>query len=737
MHQFAGYLLQEHAFDDAVSAIWHATIADAGSPKRAADLRPGTVAGEQAPWATLRIFDLPEGRAFSGPLFALREDVEAAARLHHPNVLEARDVGRHGVHTYVVNRHTRAVPLSDHLQRPLTPAQALELLGPLADALDAASRRDLAHGAVHPRSIWVESDRTGAEAPRALLSGFGLHHVLRVLAVRRRSSDVVDDFLYIAPELVRGGRPTNRSDQYALAAAVLHATTGNPPFERDGLTALFDAQRFSAPPGMGRDIDVTADAGRALDEIMSRALDKNPDRRFDTCRDFVAAVTAWDQDHRSAVTAPAPSAPAPRSSPATTVQTAGVAPSKQSSHAAPGPPSRARSTRRRRSRLMTRGATALATAGVMIGIVAALVLLAGLRSPAPQDELLAAASATASGSGSPGVHWRHTLDSQAIGVYVVPAGVVAVTPEQVVVLEPETGRVRATLDGRQASAAVTADGALLTAGADGMRMRDVADRTVEWTSAVSGAGAPEVLGQTIYRVSNTNIPRLVATAAGSGQRLWQFPEDEPAFPAQTAVAPAADFVYLADDETLHGVLPEGASIDTDTAVIDAGDKARKALRVWRTRTDEPLWVSSLRAVADGVMAADRSGDVCLRGHADGAVTWCVPVRGVADAEPALLTGDDSVYVVTDAAVTALEADTGGQRWMRAGAWRTAVMADDGRLIAVDATGQVSVLAAETGDIHPLDAVRVPSEATLTAAGDALYAAGPEGELISVDLADSD
>lgn len=385
---------------------------------------------------------------------------------------------------------------------------------------------------------------------------------------------------------------------------------------------------------------------------------------------------------------------------------------------------------------MTRGAPALATAGMMVGIVAALVLLAGLPSPAPQDELLSAASATPAGSGPSSLRWRHTLDARAIGVYVVPAGVVAVTPEQVVVLEPESGRVRATLDGRQASAAVTADGALLTAGTDGMQMRDVADRTVEWTSDISGAGAPEILGQTVYRVSNRNIPRLVATAAGSGRRLWQYPEDEPAFPAETAVAPTADLVYLADEEALYGILPKGASIDTDTAVIAAGDKARKALRVWRTRTDEPLWPSSLRAVADGVMAADHSGDVCLRGHADGAVIWCVPVRGVADAEPALFITDDSVYVVTGAAVTALGADTGRQRWMRAGAWRAAVMADDGRLIAVDATGQVSVVAAQTGDIRALDAVRVPSEATLTAAGDALYAAGPEGQLVRVDLADS-
>jgi hypothetical protein len=41
---------------------------------------------------------------------------------------------------------------------------------------------------------------------------------------------VLDDFLYVAPEMLRGALPTNRSDQFSLAAAFHHALTGHPMF---------------------------------------------------------------------------------------------------------------------------------------------------------------------------------------------------------------------------------------------------------------------------------------------------------------------------------------------------------------------------------------------------------------------------------------------------------------------------------------------------------------------------
>jgi outer membrane protein assembly factor BamB len=384
-----------------------------------------------------------------------------------------------------------------------------------------------------------------------------------------------------------------------------------------------------------------------------------------------------------------------------------------------------------------RGAPALAGVAVIIGVVSALVLLARLPSAAPGagDVVAAATTPAAATSGvAPGLRWRQALEAPVIGLHVIPAGVVAVTRQQVIVLDPETGQVQGRLGGRQASSAVTADGGLVTAGTDGVQARDVDDGSVEWTSDVTGVGPPDVTGETIYRVSDGAVPRLVATAAGSGRRLWEFPEDEPAFPPEAEVAPDADFVYVADREAVYGILPQGESIGTDTAVIDAGATAPEPLLVWQT-DNQQLWLSALQAVSDGVVTADRSGDVCLRRDADGDAVWCVPVAGVAAAEPELLTDDDSVYVVTGAAVTAIDTGTGDQRWTRPGAWGQAVLTDDGHMVAVGRDGEVAVLEVDTGGIRGLDGVRLPPSAVLAVAGDALYAAGGDGAVVSVELVD--
>ncbi|CAN5885359.1 hypothetical protein BH23ACT10_BH23ACT10_27560 [soil metagenome] len=85
---------------------------------------------------------------------------------------------------------------------------------------------------------WSTTADGRSGGPRALLTGFGLVHLLSAVAARPADCRSLDDFLYVAPELLRGATPTARSDQYSLAAALQHAVTGRPPFVRAHLPAL-------------------------------------------------------------------------------------------------------------------------------------------------------------------------------------------------------------------------------------------------------------------------------------------------------------------------------------------------------------------------------------------------------------------------------------------------------------------------------------------------------------------
>jgi hypothetical protein len=762
--EVAGYLLEEQRFADGVSTIWHARSATDPSQR-----------------ATVRVFDIPEGGDLAGPLFAFREDTEAATALPHDHLVTTLDVGWRGAdHTYVVSPYMPVVPLRDHLRGgPLGAGEALRLLRPLSAALDMAAGMDLPHGAVHPLSIWVAPSADEGQ-PRALLSGFGLHHMLRVLAVRHREGPVIDDFLYIAPELLRGGRPTDRSDQYALAGALLHAVTGHPPYERDSLSTLFNAHLFS-PAGGDASSQTVAGNDEAFVEIMKRGLAKNPDHRFESCQQFVATVAQWWHlaEPPEPVAPVAPVAPSePVAPPEPVAPVAPVAPPQPDAPIAPPEPV-ARPAEpsvtapehavrplqvqpRRRRRARTR-VVVLAAVGAVVGVIAALVVLSRIRPPAasappvdgppPVDGALAATSVPSPPSEvPPGVRWRQDLPAPASDLYVTSVGVVAVTSTQVVVVDPDSGGVLDHLDASEPTT-VTDEGGLVTATADGLRVHDIQDGSLQWQSEITGVRPPAVAGGTLYGVSGDSVPQLIVTDAQSGQRLWEYPGrrlpgssavernettehqgEEPAFPADTAVAPSAGFVYLADSQVVYGVLPKGETVEADTRVVKAGKPAPEPLGVWRSEVGAEVWLSTLRAVADGVVIADRTGNVCMRAQADGKPVWCLRVRGADGVEPAVFTTDTQVYVVTPTAVSAIDARTGRQQWVQEGEWGDAVLGA-GRLVVIAADGTIAALSTANGQVQTLDVTTgTGAPAAIAVDGDMLYAALDDGALVNVDMA---
>jgi outer membrane protein assembly factor BamB len=384
----------------------------------------------------------------------------------------------------------------------------------------------------------------------------------------------------------------------------------------------------------------------------------------------------------------------------------------------------------------------VAVVGAIAGVVAVLVLMARISAP-PEDgsppadarALAAATTAPSSPAERPsGVRWRQALPAPASELYVTSVGVVAVTPTQVVVVDPDTGGVLDLIDSSEPTT-VTDDGGLVTATADGLQVYDIQDGGLQWQSDISGMRPPAVSGGTLYGVSNDAVPQLIATDAQSGQRLWQFPGEKPAFPADTAVAPTDDFVYLADSQAVYGILPKGAAFGVDTAVIDANERAREPLNVWRAEADDELWLSSLRAVADGVVVAERAGNVCMRGRANGEPVWCLRVRGADGVEPAVFTTETQVFVVTPTAVTAIDARTGEEQWVQTGEWGDAVLGD-GRLVVIAADGTVAALSITDGQAQTLHVAEGTGAPTVVAVdGDVLYAALDDGALVSVDMAE--
>ena len=92
---------------------------------------------------------------------------------------------------------------------------------------------------------------------------------------------------YVAPEQINAQQLDGRADQYALGCVLYHCLTGTAPFRGSATVDVLHAHLHEPPPQASRS---RAEVSPALDEALARALSKNPARRFETCRAFVAAA---------------------------------------------------------------------------------------------------------------------------------------------------------------------------------------------------------------------------------------------------------------------------------------------------------------------------------------------------------------------------------------------------------------------------------------------------------------
>jgi hypothetical protein len=311
------------------------------------------------------------------------------ASIAHPHVLPIVDVGKSGERLCFSGAPTNAATLADRLRDgPLEPKQAVTLLSQLAGALETAHRRGLVHRALTPAAIIVTTD----EPPQALLTDFG---IAAPDAPGCELGESVDDADYRSPEEIRGEPPTPASTVYSLACILVTCLTGSPPYPYYRPLLAVHAHLVEAPPRVS---DRNPDLPAALDEVVAKALAKDPDERYGSPVELMWAVQPTvgvrapipgpsAAERRKAPKPEKPAAPAPAPQPASEEPAKQPAkqPAKESAeadHAArPDTPTRVRRGRRReRTARHERGrgrATARRLAPTWAGIALLASALAG------------------------------------------------------------------------------------------------------------------------------------------------------------------------------------------------------------------------------------------------------------------------------------------------------------------------------------------------------------------------
>jgi YVTN family beta-propeller protein len=198
---------------------------------------------------------------------------QLAASLDHPNVVPIYEAGEAEGVLFIAMRYVEGGDVRELLENgALAPERAVDLCAQVAGALDAAHARGLVHRDVKPSNVLLDA------SDHAYLADFGLTRRLSDQAPAFGSNLSLGTPAYVAPEQIEGKEVDGRADQYSLACLLYECLTGAPPFRRASDAAVLFAHLDAEPPTLPN-----------LEDVIPRALAKDPAGRFSTCREFVDA----------------------------------------------------------------------------------------------------------------------------------------------------------------------------------------------------------------------------------------------------------------------------------------------------------------------------------------------------------------------------------------------------------------------------------------------------------------
>ena len=154
----------------------------------------------------------------------------------------------------------------------------------VADALAAAHLSRLVHRDIKPANILLSED------DRVMVADFGIAKLAEG-ADHTQEGTMLGTAKYLAPEQVDGRPVDARTDVYALGVVLYEMLCGRPPFAADTDVATALARLHADPP---RPRQIKADIPRALDDLVMRALARDPDGRYATAAELRAALQAAD-----------------------------------------------------------------------------------------------------------------------------------------------------------------------------------------------------------------------------------------------------------------------------------------------------------------------------------------------------------------------------------------------------------------------------------------------------------